>query len=85
MNLYECRYEEQDWVCYVFAETRGKAKYLFNKIWGNGVEDFVWVRSKFIGKSTTIETQTIVDCKDHKDYPVVLALGGGFEPEESAE
>ena len=34
MNLYMCRYEEQDWVCYVFAETRGKAKYLFNKIWG---------------------------------------------------
>jgi len=79
-----CRYEEQDWVCYVFAETRGKAKYLFNKFWGNGAEDFVWVRSTFIGKSNVIESPTIVDCESHKNYPAVLALGGGFEPEESA-
>ena len=79
MNLYMCRYEEQDWVCYVFAETRGKAKYLFNKIWGNGVEDFVWVRSNFIGKSTTIVTPTIVDSERHEDYSAVLELCDGYE------
>jgi len=24
MNLYECSYYHEDWICYVFAETRGK-------------------------------------------------------------
>jgi hypothetical protein len=85
MNLYECRFIEQDWVCYVFAETRGKAKCLFNKEWGNGAEDFIWVRCRLIGRNAPIETPNIVDSERHKDYPVVLALGGGFDPEENEE
>ena len=50
MNLYECTYDD-DWVCYVFAETRGKAKYLFDQEWDG---EFIYVRSRFIGKSESI-------------------------------
>ncbi len=81
MNLYACSYDHEDWICYVFAETRGKAKHLFNKFCGGDSDVFVDVRSNFIGKSNIVEIPTVVDCESHKDYPAVLALGGGYESE----
>ena len=80
MNLYECRYDN-DWICYVFAETRGKAKHLFNKDFGNDENDFIWVRCRFIGKSDRIKTPMVVDSDKHEDYPAVLELCDGYTPE----
>lgn len=81
MNLYECRYGEEEWISYVFAETQGKAKSLFNAYWGFG--EFVDVRCRFIGKSDAVEAPSVVDSESHKDYPAVLALCGGYTQEES--
>jgi len=81
MNLYMCSYDTEDWVCYVFAETRGKARYLFNKFWDGDKDSFIDVRSAFIGKSQLVETPSVVDDENHKDYPAVLALGGGYTQE----
>lgn len=78
MNLYMCWYDDEDWSCYVFAETRGKAKYLFDREWDG---EFINVRSRFIGKSESIETPSVVDDENHKNYPAVLALGGGYTQE----
>ena len=79
MKLYECRYEEQDWVCYVFAETRGKAKCLFNKFFSGSAEDFMYAKARFIGKSDRIKTPTVVDSERHEDYSAVLELCDGYE------
>lgn len=81
MNLYLCWYDDEDWICYVFAETRGKAKYLFNKFWGGDKDSFIDVRNIFVGKSQLIETPSVVDDENHKNYPAVLALGGGYKKE----
>jgi len=78
MNLYECHYPEGEWICYVFAETRGKAKSLFNSFFDG---EFVDVRIRYIGKSDAIETPSVVDRKSHKDYPAVLALCDGYVEE----
>ena len=83
MNLYMCSYDDLDWICYVFAETRGKAKYLFNKFWNGDKDSFIDVRSAFVGKSQSIETPSVVDDENHKDYPAVLALGGWLHTRRS--
>ena len=80
MNLYECRYDN-DWICYVFAETRGKAKCLFNKLFGGSAEDFLYAKARFIGKSDRIKTPTVVDSERHEDYSAVLELCDGYLPE----
>lgn len=85
MNLYVCRYDEQDWISYVFAETRGKAKYLFNKFWGGGDEEFYWVRSSLVGKSDSVKIPTVVDCEEDEHYPAVLELCDGYVDEYMAE
>ncbi len=79
MNLYECRYGDEEWISYVFAETPGKAKSLFNAFWGFG--EYVDVRIRFIGKSDAIEMPSVVDRESHKDYPAVLALCDGYVEE----
>ena len=79
MNLYECRYDNDWWICYVFAETRGKAKCLFNKFFGGSAEDFLYAKARFIGKSDRIKTPTVVDSERHEDYSAVLELCDGYE------
>lgn len=80
--MYECRYVCEEWVCYVFAATCGKAKSLFNTHFSEYSGDFIYVRANIIGKSESIEKPSVVDCESHKDYWAVVALGGGYEPEE---
>lgn len=75
MNLYECSYYHEDWICYVFAETRGKAKVLFNREFEGY---FIDVRISFIGKSESISSPSVVDRAAHKDYPAVLELCNGY-------
>lgn len=83
MNLYMCNYDEAEWICYVFAETRGKARSLFHEFFDSGSgEQFIWVRSKLIGTSDAIDTPTVVDSERHNGYPAVLALCDGYETEK---
>ena len=79
MNLYECNYDEAEWICYVFAENRNKARSLFHEFFDSGSgEQFIWVRSKLIGTSDAIDTPTVVDSEMHKDYHTVLELCDGY-------
>lgn len=83
MNLYMCRYDEAEWICYVFAENRNKARSLFHGFFDSGSgEQFVDVRSRLIGKSDMIGAPTVVDSERHKNYPAVLALCDGYEAGE---
>jgi hypothetical protein len=75
-----CNYDEAKWICYVFAENRNKARYLFHRFFDSGSgEQFIWVRSRFVGTSDVIDTPTVVDSENHNDYRAVLALCDGYE------
>ena len=78
MNLYMCRYMFEEWICYVFAETRDKAKGLFHD---RQFGEFVDIRATYIGKSEIVKEPSVVDDENHKNYPAVLALCKGFDNE----
>lgn len=83
MNLYMCNYDEAEWICYVFAENRNKARYLFHKFFDSGSGgQYIWVRSRFIGTSDAIDTPTVVDSEMHRDYHTVLELCDGYKTGE---
>lgn len=81
MYLWICWYATDEWVCYVTAPTRGRAKSLFHDYW----------RGTVYGEYTDVRTQKIRPSDGYQeavldmDCPELEALGARYLSEEELE
>ena len=83
MNLYWVTEEGAEWVVFVFAQTRNKARSMLHAD-DKGVE-YITTRARLIGKTEEVKQETLVDTERHPLYWIVKKLGWTFTDLEGDE
>lgn len=78
MFLWLCYYKDCEWCCYVIAETKGKAKSLFQSYWRD--EEYIDIRAYKVKEAKGFR-EGIHDMDDD----VLKSLGVRYLTEEEAE
>lgn len=74
-KVYDCGY---DWVCFVFAKDRNRARQLVAK-WLD--TEYIQMLACIVAKETDIEIETVVDTEEHSKYKDVVRYGEKYEEE----